>query len=142
LEKILFVEPCNGYDTVAIDRCLALWDDLFDRTLRSGQSVVLKPNWIASSHKYRETEWESVVTHPAVITSVLAAVLKRLQGAGRVVITDAPLTSCSWSLLMERMKPNLWVQMGKQAGVPVSIMDLRDDEWIVQNDVTVQRKKL
>lgn len=104
--------------------------------------VVLKPNWLAHSHKYNPQEWESVITHPFVITAVLEMVLQQLQGKGKVIITDGPQTDSSWNEIMNRMTPELWVQMGKKAGVEVEIIDLREDEWINVGDVTVERRKL
>lgn len=138
----VYVEPCGSYDSQQILMCLKQWDDLFAGYLRPGQRVVLKPNWIDSSHKYRPEEWESLITHPDVITAVLDMVLRHLKGAGRVVITDGPVTSCSWQLLMKRMKPELWIEMGRQHGIPVDILDLRDNEWTVINDVAVERRVL
>ena len=105
-------------------------------------NVVLKPNWLAQSHKYNPHEWESVITHPTVITAVLEIVLQQLKGEGKVIITDGPQTDSSWTEIMNRMTPELWVQMGKKAGVEVEIMDLREDEWINVGDVTVERRKL
>ena len=104
--------------------------------------VVLKPSWLAQSHKYNPHEWESVITHPTVITAVLEIVLQQLKDEGKVIITDGPQTDSSWTEIMNRMTPELWVQMGKKAGVEVEIMDLREDEWINVGDVTVERCKL
>ena len=138
----VFVERCAGYDDTVIDGALARWERLFASRIRPGYTVTIKPNWIAASHKYDEALWEPVITHPAVITAVLRRVLKCLDGRGQVIIADAPQTQTSWSQLMARMTPDLWVKMGAQAGVPVSILDLRDHEWTTRNDVIVQRRTL
>src|SRR5688572_8357548 len=122
--KVL-IENCPRYDAVTLDSILDTWAALFSQSIMPGQTVVIKPNWISHAHKYHEAEWESVITHPAVITAVLKMVLKQLAGSGRVVITDGPQTQSSWQKLMERMTPDLWIAMGKQAGVETSIMDLR-----------------
>ncbi|MBZ5496013.1 MAG: DUF362 domain-containing protein [Acidobacteriia bacterium] len=138
----VFAEPCATYDSPEIMACIARWDDLFSQYLHPGQCVILKPNWINSAHKYRPDEWQSLITHPSVITGVLDSVLRFLQGKGRVVITDAPATSCSWRALMDRMRPDQWVEMGKRHGIQVDIVDLRDDEWTVSHDVALQRRRL
>ncbi|MGI0013954.1 MAG: DUF362 domain-containing protein, partial [Nitrososphaera sp.] len=138
----VFIESCSDYDLPKIDQVMNRWTPVFSNLIHPGQSVVIKPNWISHSHKYNESEWESVITHPAVITSVLRMVLTHLAGAGRVVITDAPQTTSSWQKIMARMAPDLWVEMGKRAGVEVAILDLREDEWVARGDVNVLRRKL
>jgi len=138
----VFVERCGSYRDAAIDRVLAGWEQLFAAQIRPGNSVLLKPNWIAPSHKYDTSQWEAVITHPAVITAVLRVVLRCLNGRGRVVIADGPQTQSSWAEIMSRMTPGLWLEMGARAGVEVTILDLRDHEWVTRNDVIVQRRRL
>ena len=43
---------------------------------------------------------------------------------------------------MAGMQPELWIEMGRQEGIQVEVMDLRDDEWTTKGDVIVDRKKL
>ncbi len=137
----VFLKKINRYDREGILRTLREWATLFER-IHPGNTVVLKPNWLAHSHKYNPQEWESVITHPTVITAVLDRVLEQLDGKGKVIITDGPQTDSSWDKIMERMTPGLWVEMGKKAGVEVEILDLREDEWVNVGDVTVERRKL
>src|SRR5688572_27823935 len=115
----VFIENYPRYNPVMLDSILDTWASLFTQTIMPGQLVVIKPNWISHAHKYDNSEWEAVITHPAVITAVLKVVLKQLGGSGRVVITDGPQTQSSWQKLMERMTPDLWIAMGKQAGVEI-----------------------
>jgi len=137
-----YVERCHGYDDLVIGRALEPWSDLFSTCIAKGSTVVLKPNWLAPSHTYDPTEWVSVITHPAVITGVLRHVLRCLEGNGRVVITDGPQTDSSWDRIMERMEPDRWVRMGRDSGIEVRVMDLREDEWVTSGDVKVQGRKL
>jgi uncharacterized protein (DUF362 family) len=83
-----------------------------------------------------------VITHPQVITAVLKRVLASLAGSGRVVITDGPQTDSSWTRIMERLDPDRWIRMGRDANVEVQIMDLRDDEWVSRGDVKVSHRRL
>ncbi|GAB4335152.1 MAG: hypothetical protein Kow0037_14630 [Calditrichia bacterium] len=138
----VFVEECTQYNQEQIDWILKKWQLMFYEIIKPGQKIVLKPNWLAHAHKYDENEWLSVITHPMVITGVLKIVLKYLNGRGQVTITDGPQTDSNWQKIMQRMTPELWIDMGKKAGIPVKIMDLREDEWINENDVTVERRKL
>ena len=136
------VERCDSYSPDLIDAALEQCDQIFSERIRPGNLVVLKPNWIAPSHKYDSQEWECVITHPEVITSVLRRVLKHLKGTGRVVITDGPQTQSSWREIMSRMCPEKWIDIGRRSGVHVDILDLREDEWRTHRDVIVERKKL
>jgi uncharacterized protein (DUF362 family) len=134
--------PCASYEPADVRDALSALEPLFRTAVRPGDRVVLKPNWLAHRHKYRAEEWQSVVTHPAVITGVLRMVLERLAGSGEVVITDGPQTDSSWTGIMRLMTPDLWKSMGREAGSPVSIVDLREHEWTTRGDVNIERRSL
>lgn len=136
------IERCENYEKSLIDRAMLSWGNLFSNVIHPGDVVILKPNWIAESHKYKKDEWEQVITHPLIISSVLGMVLKNLKGQGRVIITDGPMTGSSWKKLMEIMNPSYWVAMGRRANVNVTILDLRDDEWSIKGDLIVKRRKM
>jgi uncharacterized protein (DUF362 family) len=140
--KDVYCEQCSSYDAGAVGKAVSACEPLFLKTIRPGDHVILKPNWISHSHKERAGEWEQVITHPALIDAVLVQVLAALKGQGRVVITDGPQTSSSWEDLMRIMRPDRWVEMGKKGGIEVSVVDLRDDEWVVKGDMIVDRRKL
>jgi len=139
---LVYLQDKNSYNYRLIFNTLLLWLDIFKKNIIVGDTILIKPNWLAPSHKYNPHEWESIITHPTVITAVLQMVLQQLKGEGKVIITDGPQTDSSWNEIMNRMTPELWVGMGKRAGVEVEIMDLREDEWINVGDVTVERRKL
>lgn len=138
----VFVEKCDAYQQEQVDHAVEKWTGLFQENIAPGNTVVLKPNWLAHSHKYNPDEWLSVITHPTVITAVLKLVIKALNGKGKVIITDAPQTDSTWVKIMGRMQPELWKELGRKAGIVVEVLDLREDEWINEGDVTVSRKKL
>src|SRR3972149_1594306 len=101
----VFVERCQSYKQTVVDTTIDRWRPVFAGLISPGDRVVLKPNWIASAHKYDPDEWQSVITHPSVITAVLRIVLECLNGSGEVTITDGPQTDTSWAKLMTRMQP-------------------------------------
>lgn len=138
----VIVEPCQRYDPADVHHAAEAFRPTFEKTIRRGDRVVLKPNWLAHRHKHRPDEWQSVITHPAVITAVLGLVLDTLDGTGEVVITDGPQTDSSWSGLMGRMTPDRWLEMGRERGVPVSVLDLREHEWTTRGDVNISRRTL
>lgn len=136
------LQRCDSYDPGTLQRALLPLAPLFRSVIRRGDVVVLKPNWLAASHKYDPDEWECVITHPAVITAALERVLDALDGAGRVVIADGPQTDSSWSGIMARMTPDVWRAMGEASGVRVEVMDLREHEWTARDGVVVDRRPL
>src|SRR5690349_6264752 len=71
--------------------------------IRSGDRVVLKPNWV-KEHDERAPgpdSWEHVVTHPTVIEAVARWTAQQLGGAGSITICDAPQTDSSFRRLRE-----------------------------------------
>jgi uncharacterized protein (DUF362 family) len=107
-----------------------------------GNTVVLKPNWISERHQKNRYEWDSVITHPAIVTSILEFVLLALKGSGKIIIADAPQTDSSFSKILKIVDAEKWKEMGKARGIPVEILDLREDEWTSRDGVIVKRKKL
>ncbi len=136
------VERCVEYRRTIVEEAIFSWEKTFSDIIKPGDIVVLKPNWIAESHRYKEGEWLQVVTHPTIIDTVLRLVLKKLRGKGKVTITDGPMTAASWEKLMKLMKPSRWVDMGKESNIDVKVLDLRDHEWSVKDDLIVERRKL
>lgn len=142
IKSRVFLEYCKSYQQLKLDLIVQEWFNLFKEAIHANDTIVIKPNWIAPCHKHNENEWQSVITHPVVITAVLKIVLERLNGKGRVIITDGPQTDSSWEKIMQIMQPQQWIEMGEKAGVEVQVLDLREDEWVSRGDVIVSRKKL
>lgn len=143
MKVAVFSNRSADYDQDNIEEAIAfIFESLeVENVVRPGDVVVLKPNWIRQSHRDNPQEWESVITHPAVITSVLNHVLTSLNGTGRAIITDGPQTDSSWEEIMARMTPELWRTMGKKSGVEVELMDLRDHEWVCRRGFVAKRKE-
>jgi uncharacterized protein (DUF362 family) len=70
--------------------------------INPGETVVIKPNMIAHSHKYKD-DWEYVITHGSVIRAVLDYVYIALRGKGRIVIADAPQEDSHIELIKQRV---------------------------------------
>ena len=96
--------------------------------INSGMKVVLKPNLVQQSRD-QDDDWDYVITHPVVITSVINIVLKKLNGNGEIVIADAPMTPTRFEKLLEHYPVELWKSYCATYGVSFSIVDLRDEEW-------------
>ena len=119
----------------------ALPDSVFTQ-VHPGDTVILKPNWVHESHVDRRDEWEQVITHPTVISAVLRKVLDRLDGSGRVVITDGPQTDASYAKLIAHYPVDAWHEEAKRCGVPLDVIDLRDNEWKMKDGIVVERLDL
>src|SRR5262249_7407057 len=74
----------------------AEWNPLGE-IIRPGDKVVLKPNLIWHSHRYRHQEWEQVVTHGSIVRAVADYVLIALQGCGELWIVDGPQLDADWN---------------------------------------------
>ncbi|MBI3802947.1 MAG: DUF362 domain-containing protein [Nitrospirae bacterium] len=122
-----------------LDRYLP--DTLFLQ-IKPGDTVVLKPNWVSESHKYRLDDWEYVITHPAVITAVLRKVLARLGGEGKVIITDGPTTEASFAKLISHYPVADWKMLAHDAHVELEVFDLREHEWETRDGIVVKRMAL
>jgi len=94
------------------------------------------------SHKSRPHDWEYVITHPTVITAVLRHVVKRLAGRGRVSILDGPMTEASFSKLIDRFPVREWMRFAEESGVDLEVIDLREHEWVMKNEIVVERRQL
>ena len=140
--------PRNYSDRGAIERmvsdALAALDLPAD-IVRTGDRVVLKPNWV-KEHDERKpgpNQWEHVVTHPAVIEAVCRWVAKRLNGTGTITICDAPQTDSSFRKLNEYCGlDGIAERCGRDfPGVKVVVLDLRPEEWRAIDGVVVSKQK-
>jgi uncharacterized protein (DUF362 family) len=133
------VKRIEIYDADLIEDSLP--DNLFS-IIKPGNNVVIKPNWVRQSHQDREKDWDYVITHPAIITAVIKKVIGKLQNSGSILIMDGPETPSSFSAILSRYPITDWISLCKQKGIDFQIIDLRDDEWIVHDNVIIKRNKL
>ncbi len=140
--KECFIERCENYDTDNIYKAIGSMEPLFSTTISPGQTIVIKPNWIAPHHKYRTDEWISVITHPNFIYAIIKKTLSYMGGAGKLIITDGPQTDASFEGILSKMPVEEWKRLGKTHGVEIEIFDLRDHRWIEEDDVIISRREL
>jgi uncharacterized protein (DUF362 family) len=136
------VEHCDSYCPTDVERAFDVLEPLIANAIAPGDHVVLKPNWLAAHHRYDVDEWQSVITHPAIITEVLKRIAGRLSGRGRITITDGPQTDSSFEAILARMPAQDWKRVAADHGVEFSILDLRDIEWREEGDVVFGRRPL
>jgi uncharacterized protein (DUF362 family) len=122
-----------------------LWNPLGD-LLRPGQTVLLKPNWV--SHAVGGTSSSDpdilnvLITHTAVLRSIIDYVFLAVGSAGKIIIADAPLQGTRWDLLLERAQMPELLSFFAQKKVPLELIDLRlssvetapDGRFIIQRN--------
>jgi uncharacterized protein (DUF362 family) len=118
------------------------WNPL-GKIIYPGDSVIVKPNYLWHSHKYRPDEWEQVITHGSVVRAVVDYVLMALNGRGEVWIADGPQLDANWQEIISRTGiANVCDFYRSVSPVPVRLLDLRDT-WIdVRGDVAYDRAPL
>ena len=52
--KVFVERSSDGYEASSVDKIIERWDELFASCIRPGDRIVIKPNWISHSHKYKE----------------------------------------------------------------------------------------
>jgi uncharacterized protein (DUF362 family) len=126
-----------------IEQALALLGNPFDEVIQPGQTVLIKPNLIASGHAGRPYEWVQIITNPSILEAVIDLVAERV-GDGSIIIADAPQTDSDWDGISARLAlPQLLDRVtSKWPQITVEAVDLRREHWIQRGGVTVDRVKL
>ncbi len=101
-----------------------------------GNVVLIKPNLVCENRENKPDQWEQIITSAAVIRAVIDYVLIALSGSGRVVIADSPQTDSDFELTVERSSLRSMVEeLRARASLPIELLDLRKERWIVRDGV-------
>jgi uncharacterized protein (DUF362 family) len=71
----------------------------FGKTVRPGDTVVLKPNFVREFRERHPGHGECLITHGAVIRAALDYVYLALNGTGRIIIADAPQNDADFTAI-------------------------------------------
>jgi uncharacterized protein (DUF362 family) len=127
-----------GLDASRCGSCA--WNPLGE-LIQPGETVLLKPNLVRQSHQFND-DWEYVITHGSVIRAVADYVFLALEGRGRIIIADAPQTDSRLNLIAERLGFAELTEFYARHGVTLEVVDLRNEFWIEQNGIYVERVPL
>ncbi|MEK7762560.1 MAG: DUF362 domain-containing protein [Nitrospirota bacterium] len=117
--------------------------DLSFVSIERGDWVVIKPNLVKESKETDPAEWRSVITSPELIRQMCEHVCTKLAGTGRVTICDAPQTDSSFARIAERLGLyQIALDCSDRFGVPVEVVDLRNEEWTNEDGIITKRKQL
>lgn len=115
----------------------------FKDLVKPGERVFIKPNMISESHRFRKNDWDYVITHGSIIRPIIDYLFLAMEGKGEVIIGDAPQTDSNFHKIVELMGLNQVRDVYKSfKDFHISIINLQDEHWIVQNDVITGSVKL
>lgn len=112
--------------------------------IKSGDKVVIKPNFVLSSH-YKGGNLFSIITHPSVLRVIVDYVYMALNGEGDITIADAPQKECNFEELLKNTNlPSIQELYWKKRKFEIKILDLRN-YWLDKkpNDIAsfVERRR-
>jgi uncharacterized protein (DUF362 family) len=119
----------------------AAWNPLRG-LVRPGETVLLKPNLVYELHPRDAQGWRYVLTQGSVVRAVADYIWKALEGRGRLVLADAPITEASFSRIAELLGLNAIHDYYAERGLPFELVDLRLQEWTVRDSVIQSRRTL
>jgi uncharacterized protein (DUF362 family) len=117
------------------------WNPLGE-LLRPGETVLLKPNLVKESHPRDPDGWKYVLTHGSVIRAVADYIWMAIGSTGKLYLADAPQTDSSWEGLVSVLGLESIRRFYEQQGLPLQLVDLRQEEWRSEGGVIVERRKL
>ena len=117
--------------------------DLSWMKINPGETVVLKPNFVKESVYGNEESWEHVITSRKVIEIVSEYVGSKLNGSGKIIVCDAPQTDSSFDKIIKLVGlEEIAQKIRKKHKIEFEILDMRDFEWVSEQEVIVERKDL
>jgi len=116
----------------------------FNGIIVPGMTIVIKPNFVAEENHRIPGEWESVLTHPAVIAIIAFQAAVSLAGKGKLIIADAPMTGSSMKKILSNTGIETYLEQLRSffPSLDISLLDLRREEWNTVNGTVVRRRKL
>ncbi len=120
----------------------AYWNP-FRGLIKSGDSVVIKPNFVRDFNENPKGEIFSMISHGSVIRVVLDYVFIALKGKGKITIADGPLNDTDFEKIL-KLTGLLQIRdfYKNEAGFNIDIVDIRR-EWVVKrNGIIVKRIRL
>jgi uncharacterized protein (DUF362 family) len=146
---IPIVQPMASYgDAEAIAKFArelvhSLWKELGWHVSDTAGSklIVIKPNWVQESHEQSPAEWESIITHPALVLAVVRALAERLCDRGCIAVCDAPQTYADFQRILDRggLLEGLNEISMEFPHLGIEVLDLRREIWVVKEQVVVER---
>lgn len=108
----------------------------FSEMIHCGDTVLVKPNMVHHKNGNEEEGTDCLVTHPSIVRVVLDYVVLALKEGGKIILADAPVQSCDFSILVRELHYDKLVEYYAGRGITVELMDLRqlDEAYIKSID--------
>lgn len=104
----------------------------FGSLIKPGDKVVIKPNLVRHVH-LGGGDYQAVVTHASVIRCALDYAALALQGAGELIVGDAPVQSTDFDeLVRKNCLQEVCEDVSRAWGIPVRLQDFR--LWSIRLD--------
>jgi uncharacterized protein (DUF362 family) len=118
------------------------WNPL-GQMVRSGNTVVLKPNFVRDFRETQSGHEDCLITHGAIIRAAVDYVYIALGGKGRIIIADAPQNDANFDEI-KRMAGLEEIQAfyRRHAGFEIEVYDLRPEMARKVNGVIVGHERL
>lgn len=101
------------------------WNPLGD-VINPGQTVLIKPNMVLDGNQMQDN-MDCLVTNPSLVKAVIDYVLIALKGTGKIIVGDAPVQSCNFSYLTDRVGYDSLIQYYNGKGYHnIFLQDFRD----------------
>jgi uncharacterized protein (DUF362 family) len=94
-----------------------------------GETVLLKPNLVVETHPRDPEGWRYVLTQGSVIRAVADYIALALEGRGRLILADAPVTDASFTTITKLLGLDSIQAFYAAKGLPLELIDLRLEEW-------------
>jgi uncharacterized protein (DUF362 family) len=104
----------------------------FKEFIKPGDNVVIKPNLVLDADNQ-----DAVTTHASVIRPIVDYAWKALQGAGVIVICDAPMVEASFEKIVLRNGLAEMVRILNERGYKIILEDIRSRKTRKVNDVVI-----
>jgi len=114
------------------------WSPLSE-VIKKGDKVMIKPNLVLDRNLSGGSVF-AVVTHPAIIRTVVDYAYKAIGDGGKIVIADAPQNDANFEKLVETTGLRATVEYLKSNfSVPLELCDLRREKVVHKNGAIVER---
>jgi uncharacterized protein (DUF362 family) len=140
MENIVYVKDKVSYDVEEIKEYLNKLP-VFELSIFKGNTVVIKPNWVRETH-LENNSWEQVITNSCVIEAIIEITARRLQGEGKIIVTDGPQGDSDFSKILEHMNVESWLSIAAQYHIKLEILDLRYEQEIKSNGIIIDTQEL
>jgi uncharacterized protein (DUF362 family) len=136
MESEVFAYRLDTYD---INRIVNLLPDKLFQVISPGETIAIKPNWVLPAHEKKKKEWIQVITHPDIISSVIIKSIKYLQNSGKIILVEGPELNADFTEILKHFPINYWHKLASEKGIAFEIIDLRDELYIQDGNVTTKK---